>query len=80
MKLILTRHGETELNLKGIMQGHLPGKLTKNGINQAEKLALRLKNEKIAFNAGSLSDSIVMLRKDYINLAKPSIFNFSVQE
>lgn len=39
-----------------------------------------LKNEKIAFNAGSLSDSIVMHREDYINLAKPSIFNFSVQE
>ena len=47
MKLIITRHGETEENVKGILQGHLPGKLTKTGIKQARKLAERLKNEKI---------------------------------
>ena len=47
MKLILTRHGETEFNIKGIMQGHLPGKLTVNGIDQAKKLALRLNDKKI---------------------------------
>jgi len=28
MKLIIVRHGETEENKKGILQGHLPGKLT----------------------------------------------------
>ncbi len=39
-----------------------------------------LKNEKIAFNAGSLTDSIVMRREDYINLSNPGIFDFSVQE
>ena len=47
MKLILTRHGETVENQKGIMQGHLPGNLSKQGIEQARKLALRLKDEKI---------------------------------
>lgn len=47
MKLIITRHGETEENKKGILQGHLPGKLTKLGITQAKKLAERLKEEKI---------------------------------
>jgi probable phosphoglycerate mutase len=47
MKLILTRHGETEENKKGIMQGHLPGKLSIEGIAQAKKLARRLKNEHI---------------------------------
>lgn len=47
MKLILTRHGETIENKKNIMQGHLPGRLSKQGISQAKKLALRLKNEKI---------------------------------
>ncbi len=47
MKLILTRHGETIENQKKIMQGHLPGHLSKRGIEQAKKLALRLKNEKI---------------------------------
>ncbi|MBU3941330.1 MAG: histidine phosphatase family protein [Nanoarchaeota archaeon] len=47
MKLILTRHGETIENQKRIMQGHLPGHLSKQGIEQAKKLALRLKDEKI---------------------------------
>lgn len=47
MKLIITRHGETEENVRGVIQGHLPGKLTKLGKEQAKKLAQRLKNEKI---------------------------------
>jgi len=47
MKLILTRHGETIENQKKIMQGHMPGHLSKQGIEQAKKLALRLKHEKI---------------------------------
>ncbi|MBI2129677.1 histidine phosphatase family protein [Candidatus Woesearchaeota archaeon] len=47
MKLIIVRHGETEENTKGITQGHKHGKLTKTGIEQARKLALRLKDEKI---------------------------------
>lgn len=49
MKLIITRHGETEENKAGIIQGHLPGKLSVDGINQARKVALRLKGEKIDF-------------------------------
>ena len=49
MKLIITRHGETEENKLGIVQGHLPGKLSVKGINQAKKVALRLKDEKIDF-------------------------------
>ena len=40
MRLILTRHGETEENATGIRQGHLPGKLSEKGIEQAKKLAL----------------------------------------
>ena len=47
MILILTRHGETVLNKQGILQGHLPGELTDEGIMQAKKLAKRLKDEKI---------------------------------
>ncbi len=47
MRLIITRHGETEENKKGILQGHLPGKLSAKGIEQAKKLALRLKEEQI---------------------------------
>jgi len=47
MRLILTRHGETVDNLKGIAQGHLPGKLSAEGKKQARKVALRLKKERL---------------------------------
>lgn len=36
-----------------------------------------LNNEKIAFNAGSLTDSIIMSVKDYLDVAHPEIFSFS---
>jgi Ala-tRNA(Pro) deacylase len=36
-----------------------------------------LENEKIAFNAGSLTDSIIMLTRDYRDIAKPQVFKFS---
>jgi len=36
-----------------------------------------LENERIAFNAGSLTDSIIMSTKDYIMKTNPQIFHFS---
>lgn len=36
MRLILARHAETEGNKEGILQGHLPGKLTELGKEQAK--------------------------------------------
>jgi len=47
MKLILVRHGETLENTQNIMQGHWHGTLTKNGIEQAKKLGIYFKDEKI---------------------------------
>ncbi len=47
MKIILTRHGKTIENEQGIFQGHLPGKLSEQGIKQAKQLAEGLKNESI---------------------------------
>jgi len=47
MRLILTRYGETEENKKHIIQGHLPGTLSVEGIEQGRKLAERLRSEKI---------------------------------
>jgi broad specificity phosphatase PhoE len=48
MKIILIRHGESEANAQGIMQGQKVDKsLSKLGREQATKLAKRLKNEKI---------------------------------
>ncbi len=36
-----------------------------------------LENERIAFNAGSLTDSIIMSVGDYMKIAKPEVFRFS---
>lgn len=47
MKLIIVRHGETHENVAKIIQGQTHGKLTDLGIEQAKKISLRLKNEKI---------------------------------
>ncbi len=47
MKLIITRHGETIENKAGILQGHLPGQLSAEGIGQAKALGKRLQSEKI---------------------------------
>lgn len=38
-----------------------------------------LENGRIAFNAASLTDSIIMPAADYMRLAKPEIFSFCVQ-
>jgi Ala-tRNA(Pro) deacylase len=37
-----------------------------------------LANEKIAFNAGSLTDSIIIDVADYLRIAKPTVFSFSL--
>ncbi|MBM3256077.1 MAG: histidine phosphatase family protein [Candidatus Moranbacteria bacterium] len=47
MKLIITSHGETVENSKRIVQGHLGGRLSKIGKQQAKKVARRLKKEKL---------------------------------
>jgi len=49
MKILLTRHGETEENKQGILQGWLPGHLSKEGRRQARLLAEHLQNVKIDF-------------------------------
>ena len=47
MKLLIVRHGETEENNKKILQGILPGRLTKLGEEQAKELGKKLKKYKI---------------------------------
>lgn len=49
MRLIITRHGETKENKIGLLQGHLQGRLSDAGKEQAHMVALRLKNKKIDF-------------------------------
>jgi broad specificity phosphatase PhoE len=45
MRLILVRHGETEANITKIIQGHTQGELNQKGLEQAGKVAERLKGE-----------------------------------
>ena len=42
IRLLLTRHGETEDNTKGIICGQQPGVLTKSGKEQAKKIGIHL--------------------------------------
>lgn len=42
MQLTLCRHGQTEWNLKGLMQGHLDSPLTELGQQQAQALSSKL--------------------------------------
>jgi len=55
MKLYLVRHGLTEENAGRVIQGWNPGKLSPLGIEQAERLARRLKD--VRFDAIYSSDS-----------------------
>lgn len=50
----IVRHGETEWNTKGLIQGHLDSPLTKKGVNQAKEIAKKLK--KIKFDLVFSSD------------------------
>lgn len=38
-----------------------------------------LANERIAFNAGSPTDSIIMSVQDYLRIARPEVFRFALQ-
>lgn len=60
MKLFIIRHGQTNANVKEMMQGWLDLKLNENGIKQAKLLAKRLKNEKIdAFYSSDLKRAVM---------------------
>ncbi|MDP2907883.1 MAG: histidine phosphatase family protein [Nanoarchaeota archaeon] len=47
MRLILVRHGRTVENQRRIVQGHIQGTLSKEGVKQAKLLAKRLSDMKI---------------------------------
>jgi broad specificity phosphatase PhoE len=47
MRLILVRHGETDWNVRHLVQGHKGVPLNRRGLVQAKKAALRLKAEPI---------------------------------
>jgi probable phosphoglycerate mutase len=47
MKLYLIRHGETQYNRDGLVQGWVDSNLTETGISQAKKVAEKLNDKKI---------------------------------
>ncbi len=49
MHLYIVRHGQTGWNMDGKFQGSVDNFLNSNGINQAKKLAIMLKNCKLDF-------------------------------
>lgn len=65
MTIYLARHGQTEENLARIFQGHLPGRLTAEGKEQARILGVRLQN--IAIDMVVSSD--LQRCKDTVQLA-----------
>lgn len=82
MILILVRHGETEENKNQIIQGKLPGTLSKDGLDQARRLALRLKDVKIDFIYSSdlarASDTAIAIQKHHPKIK--IIYNKLLQE
>ena len=83
MKLIITRHGESEENSLGILQGLLPGKLNEKGRQQAEKLGQRLSKEKIDIvycsPVSRCQETLDIIRK-HINPSIPIIVSNLIQE
>jgi Ala-tRNA(Pro) deacylase len=69
---------EELLELTGLVPGSVPpfGKPLINLELYVDNSILQ--NENIAFNAGSLTDSIIMDRKEYITISKPTVFDFSI--
>lgn len=49
MRLILTRHGETEENKRGVIAGWRPGRLSAKGKRQVEKIAEHLRGIRIDY-------------------------------
>ena len=54
MKLTVVRHGETEENAAGIVQGHMPGTLSEEGVQQAKTAAKQIRG--MSFDAIYCSD------------------------
>jgi probable phosphoglycerate mutase len=80
MRIILTRHGETEENIQKIHQGWLPGTLSKHGKEQAKRLALELKNARIDViytsdlkRCSDTAEEILRFHSDVIFIKEPKL-------
>jgi prolyl-tRNA editing enzyme YbaK/EbsC (Cys-tRNA(Pro) deacylase) len=68
---------EELLRLTGLVPGCVPpfGRPVLDLALYADEAMLR--NDRIAFNAGSLTDSVIMSMRDYLAVAQPAVFPFS---
>lgn len=75
--LYLARHGETEENVKNILQGHLPGHLTFKGIEQARKLRDQLSEIKfdviLASDLKRSMDTAMILNEPHRLVIEPCV-------
>lgn len=82
MKLLITRHGETEESLQGLILGQKPGILTQKGREDMAKLAERIKGENIELIISSdlnrCKDSAKIINKCLGNV--PVEFNENLRE
>lgn len=78
MRLILVRHGETESNVKKIMQGQSHGKLSKNGKKQVKELALKLKAHKVDMIFSSDLERAAHTTKAIAKFHKVPVYHVSV--
>jgi len=56
IKLSIIRHGQTDCNLRGVLQGQMDTPLNETGKLEASKLGERLKNESVSFVLSSQLD------------------------
>lgn len=56
MEIYIVRHGQTEENLRKILQGHMPGNLTEEGKTQMHAAAETLAEENVRFRCIVSSD------------------------
>ena len=83
MEVIIARHGQSEENHLGIIQGRLPGKLSEIGISQVEKLGEKLSRKKIDVIYCSPINRCVEtynLIKKYIDPSVPVFISELIQE
>lgn len=82
MKLVVVRHGETEENKKGIIQGHKPGRLSKKGKKQVNEVANKLTKERFdAIYSSDLDRCVETAKpiKEYHN-STPLYFDVAIRE
>ena len=86
MRLILVRHGESEANARGIIQGRLDFGLSELGRLQAQRVADRLKDDDIVrivtsplLRAAQTAD-IIGVGRGMVPVAEPALMEYDVGE